>query len=214
VRGRDRIGHEELLSGQDGGLAFALPGQRDPLRPQEIRGLEQRQREDPAAVGDAGQPAPLLLLAAAALDRRTGQDRAQQGRRQQRAPGLLQQSSPSQPSSAISFQSSAEYPSAVSEMRRTSVIGHLSSRNLRTSARSSSCSSVNPKFMFSSASDGQRAHSPPRMRSLEAASIAARAIRLARVPEIIYNHARARLFEGIASTCSDVLSPSLRSKGR
>jgi hypothetical protein len=50
------------------------------------------------------------------------------------------------------------------------------------------------------------------MRSLERASIAAGAIRLAQTPEIIYN--RARLFEEITSTCSDPSGPLQRSKGR
>jgi hypothetical protein len=51
------------------------------------------------------------------------------------------------------------------------------------------------------ASDGERAHGAARIRPLKRPSIAARAIRLARAFEIIYN--RARLFEEIVSTCSD-----------
>ena len=54
---------------------------------------------------------------------------------------------PTQPSSAIRSQSGFATPSGVAAILRTSSRGQFWSRNLRTSARSSSCSSVNPKFM-------------------------------------------------------------------
>ena len=54
---------------------------------------------------------------------------------------------PSQPSEAISVQSSGEWASRVSIRLRTSDIGHRPSTNLRTASRRKSCSSVNPKFM-------------------------------------------------------------------
>ena len=52
------------------------------------------------------------------------------------------------------------------------------------------------------------------MRSLEPASIAALAIWLARVSEIIYNPVRARVFEEVFPTCSDTSIPLQWHKGR
>ena len=90
VRGA-RVRDELLLAGQHERVAVRLALQRDAGRREHVARLEQRQRADPGPVGQARQPARLLLGAARIEDRGRGQGGRHERGGEERAPGLVQQ---------------------------------------------------------------------------------------------------------------------------